>query len=448
MSKFVYIVSLGCAKNLVDTEVAAGDLAVSGIGFAEDPEEADVYFINTCAFIPPARKEAESFIKEGIKWKKAGKGRKIIVGGCLTNWDKQQKFVKKYSQVDAWITTDDAAYLAEHVQNLYVKDGATPINDATFAPAYLYDDKTPRLQLTPPHYAYLKIADGCNNNCSYCAIPGIRGALRSRTLASVLEEAKNLIGNGVKELIITAQDITAFNKDSKTENLPALLRELDALDGDFMIRLLYAHPAHLTEAAIKVFAQSKHILHYLDMPLQHIADQILKKMNRKVTSCEIRKKLSNLKKAVPNMAIRTTFMVGFPGETEKDFQELYDFVKEQRFARLGVFTYYPEPGTPAADMPDQVPAKVAEKRQQKLMELQNQISLEANRQLIGQTLEVLIDRTDPEAEIAVGRTYMDAPEIDNEVIIHDITDVQAGDFVSTKITDADAYELVAGKGLK
>lgn len=441
-NKFVYIVSLGCAKNLVDTEVAAGALAVDGIGFAEDPVDADVYFINTCAFIPPARQEAEDFIKDAVKWKKRKKGRKIIVGGCLTNWDKQQKFVKKYPQVDSWITTDDAEKLAQHIHNLYQKSkSSTGITDATFAPAYLYNDKTPRLQLTPPHFAYLKIADGCNNNCSYCAIPGIRGKLRSRALASVIQEAANLISNGVKELILTAQDITAFNKDSNKENLPNLLQELDALPGDFMIRLLYAHPAHLNDETIKILSQAKHILHYLDMPLQHIADPILKAMNRKISSCEIRKKLSELKQAVPDIAIRTTFMVGFPGETEDDFQELYDFVKEQRFARLGVFTYYPEPGTPAADMPNQIPAEVAEKRLAKLMELQNKISLEINQNLVEKTMQAIIDRTDPEIKIAVGRTYMDAPEIDNEVIINKISDTNPGDIIKVKITAADTYEL-------
>lgn len=445
MNKFVYIVSLGCAKNLVDTEVAAGALAVDGIGFAENPEDADVYFINTCAFIPPARKEAETFIKEAIKWKKAGSGRGIIVGGCLTNWDKEKKFVKKYPQVDAWITTDDAGKLAIHVRKLFQKEpGKTePLTEATFAPAYLYNEKTPRLQLTPPHFSYLKIADGCNNNCSYCAIPGIRGKLRSRSLMSVLEEAKNLIKNGVRELIITAQDITAFNKDYKSENLTALLKEIDTLPGDFMVRLLYAHPAHLTGEMIKTMAKSKHILHYLDMPLQHISDKILQQMNRKVSSSEIREKITALKKAVPDIAIRTTFLVGFPGETDKDFKELCKFVKEQRFARLGVFTFYPEPGTPAAAMPNQVPAKLAEKRQAELMKLQNKISLENNQQLIGKKIEVLIDRIDPDAQIAVGRTYMDAPEIDNEVMISNIADIHPGEVIKVKITSATAYELEA-----
>lgn len=445
MNKFVYIVSLGCAKNLVDTEVAAGALAVEGIGFAEDPKDADVYFINTCAFIPPARKEAESFIKDAVKWKKADKNRRIIVGGCLTNWDREGKFVQKYPQVDSWITTDDAEKLAEYVKKLYKNDQGeiAPLTEATFAPVFLYNEKTPRLQLTPPHFAYLKISDGCNNNCSYCAIPGIRGKLRSRTLVSVLNEAKNLIKNGVLELIITAQDITAFNKDSKTENLASLLNELDDLKGNFKIRLLYAHPAHLTEETIKTFANAKHLLHYLDMPLQHISDKILQKMNRKVTSCEIRKKLTSLKKTVPDMAIRTTFLVGFPGETEDDFAELIEFVKEQRFARLGVFTYYPEPGTQAAEMADQVPAKIAEKRRDELMKLQSRISLENNQKLIGTKLDVIIDQYDSEAQTAIGRTYMDAPEIDNEVIISNIPDIQPGEVINVKITAATAYELIA-----
>jgi len=443
MNKFVFMVSLGCPKNLVDTEVASGSLAVNGIGFADNPEDADVYFINTCAFILPAREEAEAYIKDAVKWKNADPKRKIIVGGCLTNWDKHHIFVKKYPDVDAWITTDDVEFLAQYIDTLFKRDGSVPLTDATFAPAYLYNEKTPRLQLTPPHFAYLKIADGCNNNCSYCAIPGIRGKLRSRSLDSVFKEAGNLIQNGVKELIVTAQDITAFNTDSKTENLPAVLRQLDELKGDFMIRLLYAHPAHLTSELIQLIALSKHILHYLDMPLQHISNTILHKMNRHVTACEIRKKLTELKENIPDIAIRTTFMVGFPGETDADFNELYDFVGEQRFARLGVFTYFPEPGTPAADMENQITAELAEERLNLLMTLQNEISMEANTQLIGTNMNVLIDRVDMDVGIAVGRTYMDAPDIDNEVIIHEIRDCAVGDQVKVNIIAADTYELKA-----
>jgi ribosomal protein S12 methylthiotransferase len=378
---------------------------------------------------------------------KLGANRKIIVGGCLTNWDKKERyFAKKYPLVDAWITTDDARNLAKHIKNLYDKHkelpGITTAVNAKFAPEYLYTDKTPRLQLTPPHFAYIKIADGCNNRCSYCTIPGIRGKLRSRKLDSVIREAENLIGNGVKELILTAQDITAFNHNSEDANLAALLRKLDSLKGDFMIRLLYAHPAHLSNELISIFAASKHILHYLDMPLQHISDRILLKMNRKVTSCEIREKLASLKNAVPDMAVRTTFMVGFPGETGKDFRELHDFVEEQRFARLGVFTYYPEPGTPAADMAGRVSAETAEKRRNSLMELQSAISLENNQRLIGKTLDVIIDRID-RAGTAFGRTYMDAPEIDNEVIIKKISSAVPGNTVRALITSASAYSLEA-----
>jgi len=445
MNKFVYIVSLGCAKNLVDTEIAAGALAIDCIGFADEPNDADVYFINSCAFIPPARAEAESFINEAIEWKKNNNGKRIIVGGCLTNWDKNKDFVKKYPQVDAWLTTDEAENLAKHIHSLYNKKSEqfTPLTDATFAPVYLYNEKTPRLQLTPPHYAYLKIADGCDNNCTYCAIPGIRGKLRSRSLESVVKEAQNLINNDVKELIITAQDITAFNKDSKSNNLAELLKALDLLDGDFMIRLLYAHPAHLSEDVINMFASSTHLLHYLDMPLQHISDNILTSMNRHVTSCEIRKKLTALKNAVPDMSIRTTFMVGFPGETDENFNELYEFVKEQKFARLGVFTYFPEPGTPAAKMKNKINEKVAQAREEKIMTLQASISNEKNLSFIGETFDVLIDRTDIDAEIAFGRTFMDAPEIDNEVIVTDIVTSQPGDVIKVKIIAANAYELEA-----
>lgn len=439
MNKYVYIASLGCAKNLVDTELAAGSMAVHGIGFADSLEDADVYFINTCAFISPARDEAESFIKEATEWKDADKGRKIIVGGCLTQWDEKQEFRKKYPSIDLWIPVDEAKNLDKHINSLYKKQSSY---DAVVSmPSFLYNENTPRLQLTPAHFAYLKIADGCDNNCSYCAIPGIRGHLRNRSVVSVVKEAENLIRNGVKELILAAQDTALFKDPETSEDLADLIRKLDKLSGDFTIRLLYVHPTHLSDQVIQMFKKAGHLLPYIDMPLQHISDPILKSMNRKIDSCEIRRKIQKLRKTCPKIAIRTTFLVGYPGETEEEFEKLCDFVKEIEFTRLGVFPYCEEERTPAAKLPNHVPTEIAQERCDKIMQIQSEISLRNNQKLVGQTLDVIVD--DLYEEYAIGRTYMDTPEIDNivEINLPKVTTPEEGEWVKVKITDASEFQL-------
>jgi len=441
MDRYVYIVSLGCAKNLVDTELAAGSMAVNGIGFADDPETADIYFINTCAFISPARDEAEQFIKEAIKWKRSVDGRKIIIGGCLTQWDEKREFRKKYPSIDLWIPVDEAENLAAHIASLYADVQKNCADIAVSTPTYLYNENTPRLQLTPAHFAYLKIADGCNNNCSYCAIPGIRGQLRNRPVKSIIKEAENLIKNGVKEIILAAQDTTVYSDPGTSEDLVALIKKLDSLPGNFMIRLLYAHPAHLKENLIKLFKTSKHLTSYIDLPLQHISDHILKCMNRNINACEIRKKISELRKANPKIAIRTTFLVGYPGETEDDFKELCDFIKEMKFTRLGVFPYCTEDRTRAAHLPNHVPTEIAQERCDQIMLIQSEISLKHNQSMIGKTFNVLID--DIYDDCAMGRTYMDAPEIDNIVEITDGDQLTPGETVKVNITDATEFQLTA-----
>jgi len=441
MDKYVYIVSLGCAKNLVDTELAAGSMAVNGIGFADDPETADLYFINTCAFISPARDEAEQFIKEAVKWKSAVAGRKIIIGGCLTQWDENCEFRKKYPSIDLWIPVDDAKNLADHIISLYSEKSDEIAEVHISTPKYLYNENTPRLQLTPAHFAYLKIADGCNNNCSYCAIPGIRGQLRNRPVKSIIKEAENLIKNGVNEIILAAQDTTVYSDPETSEDLATLIEKLDKIPGEFMIRLLYAHPAHLKENMIQLFKTSQHLTPYIDLPLQHISDHILKSMNRNINACELRKKICELRKACPNIAIRTTFLVGYPGETEEDFTELCDFIKEMRFTRLGVFPYCTEDRTKAAHLPNHVPTEIAQERCDKIMLIQSEISLKHNQALIGKTFDVLID--DIYDDCALGRTYMDAPEIDNIVEITDGAQLSPGETVNVIITNASEFQLTA-----
>ncbi len=440
---YVYTMSLGCPKNFVDTEILTGNLLSANIGLTESPADADVYMINTCAFIPPARAEAESFIRKAVAWKKKKpETRKIAICGCLVQWDKKMDIAEKYPEVDLWLGIDKIANIAKYIRGLYDKNTGKPVRSCSDKPEFIHDENTPRLQLTPKHYAYIKIADGCDNRCAYCSIPGIRGGLRSRSSESILKEAEALIANGCRELIIIAQDTTAFGKDLHKlhENLPSLLKKLDALKGNFWIRILYTHPAHFSDELIAVLKNAKHILPYIDMPLQHISDRILMSMGRKVRSEQIKILLSKLRAEIPGIAIRTTFLVGYPGETEEDFKELANFVRTQKFERLGAFTYYPEPGTPASAFPDKVPDDVAEKRKDIIMRIQAENSLERNTMLAGKVLEVLVDKIANGQ--AIGRTFMDSPDIDNTVKVKiGKSKVSSGDLLKVKIKSAGIYDV-------
>ena len=433
----VYLVSLGCPKNLVDSEVMAGVLLTNGILLNFDKNSAGYYLINTCAFLPGARSECESAIEEGIRWKKRHpEVRKLIVAGCLIQQDKEKLIRSKYPEVDAWSGVDGVADIFKTFKA--AKAGYTT-GDAD-KPTYLYDENTPRLQLTLPHVAYLKISDGCDNCCAYCSIPLIRGGLRSRSIESVLAEAKNLIANNVKELIVIAQDVTAYGADlNDGTTLAKLLHEMDKLEGDFFIRLLYTHPAHYTDEFFAEYAVNRHIVPYLDIPLQHINSDILRKMGRKTDRSTIEKVLQKIRAARPETAIRTTFITGLPGEGEEEFAELMEFAKEQKFARLGVFSYSPEPGTPAAARTDRVESSVAEERAEKIMLQQENIALEYNQSLINKTVTVICDEAD--GRNGAGRTLADAPEIDNIVYFTGNKRLQAGEIYQVLITEAETFDL-------
>ncbi len=439
----VYVVSLGCPKNLVDTEVMTGLLVSNGFFLTMDPEQADIYLINTCAFIPSARSESTAALEEARTWKeKAPDERKIIIAGCLIQWDKLESFRKQFPVVDLWTGIDQVPNIARLLKDIKPgrKTDKTYLRNET--PSFIYDEKIPRLQLTLPHIAYLKIADGCDNRCSYCAIPDIRGGMRSRSLQSVVSEAETALNNGAAELLVMAQDITAFGDDrDDNEDLSALLLEMDKLNGDFWIRLLYTHPAHFPQKLIDTIAAGKHLLPYVDMPMQHISQKLLVSMRRHISEADMRDLLKRLRKGIPNLAIRTTFISGLPGETAKDFKILKDFIIEQEFERLGVFSYSPEPGTPAAGFENQVPAALAEERAAELMEIQAKISLKKNKSLVGREFDVIVDFI--EASGAVGRSYMDAPEIDNIVVLANVCNLAPGQVYKTVITAADAYELTA-----
>ena len=435
----VYVVSLGCPKNLVDTEVMTGVLISDGFYLTMDPAQADIYLINTCAFIPSARSEASNAVEEAQAWKaEAPDERKIIVAGCLIQWDKLETYRGKFPSVDLWTGIDQVPNIAKLLKD--IKPSLNYLRNEI--PTFIYDEKIPRLQLTLPHIAYLKIADGCDNCCSYCAIPGIRGNMRSRSLQSVVAEAETALDNGARELLIMAQDITTFGDDrDDSEDLSELLLELDKLKGDFWIRLLYTHPAHFPQKLIDTIVKCKHVLPYVDMPMQHISGKLLDSMHRHISEADMRDLLKRMRKGIPNLAIRTTFITGLPGETEEDFKMLKDFIIEQEFERLGVFSYSPEPGTPAADFAEQVPHELAEERAAELMEIQAKISLKNNKSLVGSEFDVIVDFIEDFG--AVGRTYMDTPEIDNVVLIPDELDLVPGQIYKAVITDAETYELTA-----
>lgn len=425
----------------MDTELAAASLLRAGFGLTADDDEADLLFINTCAFLLDARKECVEELKFAAKWKKRKAWRKIIVGGCLVEWDRDFVFRKDFPQVDLWVNIDSVEQIGDLAARVW--NGECPAGDFSkpSAKKYIYDDKSCRLQLTPSHYAYLKIADGCDNCCTYCMIPAIRGTLRSRSTDSVLREAENLIASGVRELILIAQDTSAFGREQNQGKscLAELLDRLDSLEGDFRIRLMYLHPASVDQVLLDAMARCRHLIPCIEMPLQHIADSMLQKMHRKISEKDTRNLIDTLQNKM-NFSVRTTFMLGFPGETQQDFERLCDFVRQSRFVRLGVFAFSPEKGTPAAELADQVPRRIAEARRDKIMEIQQQISLERNQALIGKTVEVILDEP-PRRGKALGRTLLDAPEIDNTVIVSGAVKHRAGDFVKVRIKSAQEYEL-------
>ena len=434
----VFLVSLGCPKNLVDSEVMAGLLITGGIPLNFDPDTAKYYLINTCAFLPGARSECEEAIAAGIQWKNQHpQERKLIVAGCLIQQDKEKLIRSKYPEVDAWSGVDG---VGDILKTLQAAEKSYTCGDSDL-PTYLYDENTPRLQLTLPHVAYLKVSDGCNNCCAYCSIPLIRGRLRSRSIKSVIVEAERLIKSGVYEIILIAQDITAYGTDrSDGATLAKLLHEMDKIEGDFCIRLLYTHPAHYTDEFFAEYAVNKHLLPYLDIPLQHINSDILQKMGRKTDRQRIEEVLQKIRLARPDSSIRTTFITGLPGETEAEFAELLDFVKIQKFDRLGVFSYSPEPGTPAAERTDRVDTAVAEERAALIMDEQEKIALAANQQLVGKTVTVICDAA--EGREGFGRILaMDAPDIDNRISFTASRRLHAGKIYQVKITEAESFDL-------
>ena len=418
MPIIAYIVSLGCAKNLVDTEVICGALVANGCLLAEDENDANVMLINTCSFILDARKEAQESIEAALKWKRrARKSRRmVVVAGCLVQRNPQETR-ERFPDVDLFIGLDDVPNAAKLIIDAFNKpDEAQPLPHGGL-PTYLYDHTAPRLTVTPEAFAYVKIAEGCDHRCAFCAIPTFRGRQRSRQPESVVEECKQLLAQGVKEINFIAQDSSRYGTDHENgDNLAKLLQKCDELDGDFWIRVLYTHPLYVTDELFHTLAHSRHVVPYLDMPIQHVATSVLKGMRRGMTGPQTVDLLNHIRKDYPELTIRTTVLVGFPGETEQDFQELMDFIKQFKFDRLGAFSFSPEANTPAAEMKDGlVPPKVAEKRKELILKAQQEISSERNRSLVGQELRVLLEQRESN-KIWIARSTADAPDVDD--LIH------------------------------
>jgi len=440
-AKTFAFVSLGCPKNLVDSERMLGKLAQDGYVLVPDPADADVVVVNTCGFIEPARQESLAVIREMLELKKQGHVKSVVVAGCLAE-RKGDELLKEVPEVDQIV----GVFGREEISQ--VVDRATAGRHeqrSLFRPAPVRaQEDTARLRITPRHYAYLKISEGCDRLCTFCAIPGMRGKHVTKPIEEVLREARELAEDGVRELIVVAQDTTYYGLDLYGKvRLAELLRELNEVDGIDWVRILYAYPIHFTDELIDTLAGTSKVLPYLDMPLQHINDRVLKRMQRRVNRESTENLLSRLRSAIPNLALRTTFIVGFPGETDAEFEELLAYVKATRFERVGVFPYSFEPGTPAARLDGHLPEKIKEERRNRVMEAQQQVAFDWGRQQVGRELSVIVDCPDPEVPNHVlARSYADAPEIDGVVRVKG-KNIHPGDLIRVKVTAADGYDLAA-----
>jgi ribosomal protein S12 methylthiotransferase RimO len=452
----VSLISLGCAKNLVDSEIMVGHLHKAGMAVIPEAEKADVVIVNTCSFIDSSKEESIGHILEVHQnrgMRKRRKEQKLIVAGCMSQRFSKDLSSELHDEVDAFIGLDQVTKVAPIIEEIYAKERglikAAPANFIEGKSTYIPDYDTPRFRLTPKHFAYLKIAEGCNHPCTFCIIPQIRGRHRSRTVESVVAEARQLVKEGVKEINLISQDTTFFGMDtweqrpnprtpvdsSRGTALTTLLRQLNAIEGDFWIRLLYTHPAHWSDELIRTIAECPKVARYIDIPLQHISDHMLGKMQRETSGDYIRNLIARIRAGIPGIAIRTTFIVGFPGETDADVDELCDFIRETKFERLGVFRYSQEEGTRAAKMDEQIPAKMKEARWHRTMALQKTIAADVSKSYVGRTLRVLVE------EPGVARGEADAPDIDGRVYVP--RELPVGEFVDVKITGYQDYDLLA-----
>ena len=444
--KKVGFISLGCPKNLVDSEVMMGKLKAKGFKITADAGDADTVVVNTCGFIDSAKKESIDAIIEASQLKTTGSAKRLVVAGCLVERYRTE-LKAELPEVDAFIGTSQIDDILE------VCDPATstrflpvvPIGNQTAT--YLYDESTPRILATPAHYAYIKIAEGCDRPCAFCFIPQMRGHFRSRRFGSVVAEAHQLAEEGVKELILVAQDSSRYGEDlGKKDALAHLLRELCRTDGIEWVRVMYTYPTHISDEFLDVLATEQKAVKYLDMPLQHAAQKVLRLMKRGGNRSSLERLIAKVRARVPGIAVRTTFITGFPGETEEDFAELLKFVRNVEFDRVGVFSYSDEEGTPAYNLPGKIESRIAKNRRARLMKTQSRISQRKNRSQVGRTLQVMFEGPSKESELLwQGRLETQAPDIDGCVLINDAPEDfngTAGDLVQVEITEAHEYDLI------
>ena len=432
------IFSLGCDKNLVDSEVMLGLLDKKGYQIVDSEEDADIIVVNTCCFIHDAKEESIQTILEMAEYKKEGKLKALIVTGCLAQ-RYQQEIIDEIPEVDAVLGTTSYDHIVEAVEEALAGNGHVVLEDVDALP----DVKEKRLVTTGGHYAYMKIAEGCDKHCTYCIIPKLRGNYRSVPMEKLLAEAKDLADQGVKELILVAQETTVYGKDLYGEkSLHKLLRELCKISGIQWIRILYCYPEEIYDELIQTIKEENKVCHYLDLPIQHASDAVLKRMGRRTSKAQLVEIIEKLRKEIPDISLRTTLITGFPGETQEQHEELKDFVDEMEFDRLGVFTYSPEEDTPAATMTEQIPEEVKEDRQAELMELQQEIAFDLAEDMVGREVLVMIEGKVADENAYVGRTYKDAPNVDGLIFINTDEELMSGDFARVRVTGALEYDLI------
>lgn len=431
-------VSLGCDKNLVDSEVMLGMLSEKGYTFTDDETEAEIVVVNTCCFINDAKEESINTILEMAELKKSGQVKALIVAGCLAQRYRKE-IREEIEEVDAIIGTAAIDKIVETVEEVLAGKRGDYMAPLDTKP----EGNRKRIMTTGGHYAYLKIAEGCNKHCTYCIIPKVRGEYRSVPMEQLVEEAERLAEGGVKELILVAQETTLYGVDIYGEKkLSELLHRLCRIAGLYWIRILYCYPEEITDELIDTIKGEKKICHYLDIPIQHGADAVLKRMGRRTNSEELRTMIGKLREEIPDICLRTTLITGFPGETEEDHEQLMEFVNEMEFDRLGVFTYSPEEDTPAAGMPDQIEESVKEERRDCIMELQQEIAYEAAEDMVGRELYAMIEGKVADEDAYVARTYKDAPNVDGYLFINTDRQLMSGDFVKVRITGSYEYDLI------
>lgn len=434
----ILFISLGCDKNLVDSEVMLGLLDKKGYKIVDEESEADVIVINTCCFINDAKEESVQTILEMAEYKKEGRLKALIVTGCLAQ-RYQQEILDEIPEVDAVLGTTSYDKITEAVEEALAGNGHVEVTDINALP--LVDEK--RLVTTGGHFAYLKIAEGCDKHCTYCIIPKLRGNYRSVPMERLIKEAEDLAEQGVKELILVAQETTVYGQDIYGEkSLHKLLKELCKISGIRWIRILYCYPEEIDDNLIQAIKEEPKICHYLDLPIQHASDEILKRMGRRTSKKQLVEIIGKLRSEIPDIALRTTLITGFPGESEANHEELMEFVDEMEFDRLGVFTYSPEEDTPAADMPEQIEESVKKDRQAELMELQQDIAFDKAEDMVGSEVLMMVEGKVADENVYVGRTYKDAPNVDGLIFVHTDADLITGDFAKVKVTGALEYDLI------